>query len=147
MSGLGWAEHERRSLVVISVLAALFAGVGYQLLFAKGSLNNDEVAYLLQAKAISRGDLFLAVRQPAAAHRIWFFVERPSGLVSKYLPLVSAVFALGLVAVGSVLPVLAALAAALPWLVAGLAREVGLSRRDAVLAAALVSGSPLVLLE
>lgn len=67
--------------------------------------------------------------------------------MSNYLPLVSMVFAAGLLLTGSVTPVLALLAAVLPWLVAGLAREVGLRGRQVIVAAALVSLSPVVLME
>jgi len=127
--------------------AALFAAVAHLLLFRRGSLNNDEVAYLLQAEQIARGHLFLPVLQPAEASQPWFFVERPPGFVSKYLPLVSALHAVGLVLFGSIVPVLALLAGLVPLLVHALAREVGLERRDALLAAALVSLSPVVLME
>ncbi|MEA3215983.1 MAG: hypothetical protein QOJ19_2139 [Acidimicrobiia bacterium] len=142
-----WGRQDQRLLTVICAVAALFAFVSYLMLFRHGSLNNDEVAYLQQAKAIRRGHLFLDVRPPAAAHRIWFFVERDPGLVSKYLPFVSAIFALGLLTFGSVAPVLAILAGVLPWLVAELAVELDLDRPHALAAAALVSLSPLVLME
>lgn len=142
-----WARQDQRLLTVICAVAALFAFVSYLVLFRHGSLNNDEVAYLQQAKAIRHGHLFLDVRQPAAAHRIWFFVERDPGLVSKYLPFISAIFAVGLLTVGSVAPVLAVLAGLLPWLVAELAGELDLDRRHALAAAALVSFSPIVLME
>jgi hypothetical protein len=105
------------------------------------------VAYVMQARAITHGRLFPVPVQPADAHRIWFFVLRPAGLVSKYLPLVSAVFALSLLLTGSLAPLLAVQAAVLPWLVAGLADEVGLRGRQVVVAAALVALSPLVLME
>ena len=134
-------------LLGLCALAALFAAVAHLLLFRRGSLNNDEVAYLLQAKAIAHGHLFLDVPQPAEAFQPWFFVERPVGFVSKYLPLVSALYAVGLLVCGSVAPVLALLAGLVPLLVHALAREVGLERRDALLAAALVSLSPVVLME
>ncbi|MDP9497196.1 MAG: hypothetical protein M3P46_05975, partial [Actinomycetota bacterium] len=45
------------------------------------------------------------------------------------------------------MPVLALLAALVPVLVAALAREVGLDRRDQLLAAGLVALSPVVLLQ
>jgi len=134
-------------LLGLCALAALFAAAAHLLLFRRGSLNNDEVAYLLQAGAIAHGHLFLDVPQPAEAFQPWFFVERAPGYVSKYLPLVSALYAVGLVVSGSVVPVLAVLAGLVPLLVHALAREVGLVRRDALLAAALVSLSPVVLMQ
>ena len=134
-------------LVGLCGLAAGFAAAAHLLLFRHGSLNNDEVAYLLQAEAITHGRLFLDVPQPGEAHQPWFFVERPAGFVSKYLPLVSTLQAVGLRLFGSIAPVLALLAALVPLLVHGLAREVGLDRRDALLAAALVTLSPVVLMQ
>ncbi len=136
-----------RTLLLLCAGAALAAAGLHLWLFADGSLNNDEVAYLLQARAIAHGQLFLDVPQPAAAHRPWFFVEQPVGFVSKYLPLVSAVQAVGMRLTGSVAPVLAVLAALVPVAVARLAREVGLDRRDGLLAAALVTASPVVVME
>lgn len=136
-----------RSLLLLCAGAALAAAGLHLWLFSDGSLNNDEVAYLLQARAITHGHLFLDVPQPADAHRPWFFVARPVGFVSKYLPLVSAVQAVGLRLTGSVAPVLAALAAVVPLLVARLAREVGLDRRDSFAAAALVTLSPVVVMQ
>ena len=138
---------EARPIAALSAGAALLAAGLHLLLFRHGSVDNDEVAYLLQAKAIAHGHLFLPVELPASAHRTWFFVQRPEGLVSKYLPLVSAVQAVGLRLTGSVAPVLAVLAALLPPVVVRLAAQVGLGRRDALLAAALVSLSPVVVVQ
>lgn len=136
-----------RPLLLLCAGAALAAGGLHLWLFSDGSLNNDEVAYLLQAKAIAHGHLFLDVPQPAKAYQPWFFVAQPVGFVSKYLPLVSAVQAVGFRVFGSVVPVLAALAALVPLVVVRLAAEVGLDRRDGLVAAALVSLSPLVLMQ
>ena len=133
----------RHPVAVLSAGAALLAAGLHLALFRHGSLDNDEVAYLLQARAIAHGHLFLDPALP----RTWFFVPRPAGLVSKYLPLVSAVLAVGLRLTGSVAPVLGALAALVPPVVVRLAREVGLSPREALTAAALVSLSPVVVME
>ena len=134
------------ALLLLAVGVGLFAAVVHVLLFSRGSANNDDVAYLLQAKAIASGHLFLDVPQPAEAYQPWFFVERDVGFVSKYLPLVSALLAVGLATTGSVAPVLAVLAALVPVLVAALGREVGMDRRTRLQAAALVSLSPLLLM-
>lgn len=141
------APVSRWSLPLVSALAGLAAAGLYGWLFRYGSLNNDEVAYLLQARAIAGGDLFLPVRAPAEAFQPWFFVDRPVGFVSKYLPLVSGLLAVGLRLTGSIVPVLALLAAAVPLLVARLAAEVGLPPRRQLAAAVLVSASPLVLMQ
>ncbi|HEU0104096.1 MAG TPA: hypothetical protein VFR07_17410, partial [Mycobacteriales bacterium] len=139
--------HRSSPVALLSAGAALLAAGLHLALFRHGSLNNDEVAYLLQARAIAAGRLFLDPGVPAEAHRTWFFVERPEGLVSKYLPLVSAVQAVGLRLFGSVVPVLALLAALVPPVVVRLAREVGLDRRAALAATALVSLSPVVVMQ
>ena len=137
----GVSRH--RPLLLLSAGAATAAVVLHLWLFADGTLNNDEVAYLLQARAIARGQLF----PDGGPYRTWFFSPQPVGLVSKYLPLVSAVQAVGIRLTGSVAPVLGLLAALVPLVVVRLAGEVGLDRRDALAAAALVSLSPVVVLE
>lgn len=134
-------------LLGLSALAALVSVALHTGLFSGGSLNNDDAVYLLQAKALAHGHLFLPVPAPAKAYQPWFFAITDHGYVSKYLPLVSAVFAVGLLLTGSVAPVLALLAAALPLLVAALGREVGLSPPRALAAAALVSASPVVVVQ
>src|SRR4051794_15779592 len=87
-------------LVVLSVLAAVLSVVVHETLFPHGSVDNDEVAYLLHAQSIAHGHLFLDSPQPASAYQPWFFTPGPHGLVSKYLPVVSALYAAGLVLFG-----------------------------------------------
>jgi hypothetical protein len=135
------------ALAGLALVAAVVAVAIHLTLFDEGSLNADEVAYGLQAEAIADGELFLDVPQPADAHQPWFFVERPPGFVSKYLPLTSAFLALGLVLTGNFVPVLAVFAALVPILVAALARAIGFDRRPALAAAALTTLSPVVLIE
>jgi hypothetical protein len=149
MRSSAWSPRSR-FVVAIAGLALLSAALSLILrgwLFGRGSLNADEVAYLLQGKAIAHGRLFPGVRQPAEAYQPWFFVARPAGFVSKYLPLLSAFLAVGMALGVGVGGVLAVFAAALPVVVAGVAREAGLSRAHAVIAAAIVSLSPVVLIE
>lgn len=134
-------------LVLLALLSAASAAGLHLWLFADGSLNNDEVAYLLQADALAHGHLFLPVTATPEAVQPWFFVARSPGFVSKYLPLVSAMQAVGLRLTGSVVPVLALLAALVPVLVHALARETGLGDRAALLAAGLVAASPVVVME
>lgn len=137
----------RLPLLLLAALAALLSLVLHVTLFRQGSLDNDEVAYLLQARALTHGQLFLPVPDPATAYQPWFFAVTDAGYVSKYLPVVSAVFAASLLLTGSIAPVLALLAAALVVLTAALARETGLDERASLGAAALVSLSPLMLLQ
>ena len=102
------ASSRDRFVVAIGGLAVLSAALSLLLrawLFDRGSLNADEVAYLLQGDAISHGELFLDVRQPARAYQPWFFVERWAGFVSKYLPLMSGFLALGILSGVGVAPI------------------------------------------
>ncbi|MDP9497197.1 MAG: hypothetical protein M3P46_05980 [Actinomycetota bacterium] len=69
--------------------AALAAGV-HVAVFADGSANNDEVAYLLQAQSLADGQLFPDVPPEGRAAQPWFFVARNGEFVPKYLPLVPA---------------------------------------------------------
>lgn len=133
----------------LSVLAAVLAVVVHEVWFARGSIDNDEVLYLLQARALAAGHLMPPVPAgvPALAARPWLTVVRDGAYVAKYLPVVPAWFALSLRATGSVVPGLALLAAALPPLVAGVAARAGLSAGEGLAAAALVAVSPLVLVQ
>lgn len=137
----------RRALLALSVLAAGLSVIVHQSLFLHGSLDNDEVAYLLQARALLDGHLLLTAPSPVEAYQPWFFAIRPGGYASKYLPLVPALYAVGLALTGTIAPVLAALAAAVPPLTYVLARECGLTAPQGVSAAALVALSPAVLVQ
>lgn len=131
----------------LSVVAAVVAVVLALTVFAHGSIDNDDGVYLLQARALVHGRLTVPMpANPAAAHP-WFFAITAHGYVSKYLPLVAGLYALGLVAFGTVVPILAALAFVLPLCVWALSREVGLPRRRGLLATALVALSPAVLVQ
>jgi hypothetical protein len=124
----------------VSVLLALTA-------FRHGSIDNDDGVYLLQARAIAGGHLTVAMSANPEATQPWFFAITQHGYVSKYLPVVALTYAVGLVLFGSVVPVLAALAFLLPLAVWGLARTAGLSHRRALVATAVVSLSPAVLIQ
>lgn len=137
----------RRHLPVLTlaVLAAALSVAVHLMLFARGSLDNDEVVYLQAARDLAHGHLFLSVPSPTSAYQPWFYAPGPHGLVPKYLPLVSGLYALGLLVTGSVVPVLAGLAAAAAVLAHAIGREVGLGRRTALLPTAVLSLSPLTL--
>ncbi len=146
-TGVGPRPAVRRQLPVLAlaVLAAALSVAVHELLFPRGSLDNDEVVYLQAARDLARGHLFLSVPSPPSAYQPWFYAPGPHGLVPKYLPLVSGLYALGLLLTGSVVPVLAVLAAATTVLAFWIGRAVGLGSRPALLAAAILSLSPLTL--
>jgi hypothetical protein len=131
-------------------LSAVAAGIAVVLaltVFRHGSIDNDDGVYLLQARALLHGRLTVPMPANAEASQPWFFAITSHGYVSKYLPLVAALYAVGLGLFGSVVPLLAVLAFLLPLCVWALAREVGLPRRRAILATALVGLSPAVLVQ
>lgn len=127
-------------------LAALSALLLSLTVFRNGSLNNDEGVYLLQAHELLHGHL-LAPTAGGDASQPWLFAPVDGGYASKYLPLLAALYAVGLLVSGHVWPVTVLLAAAVPWLVFRLARRCGISERRAVVAAALVALSPAVLVQ
>jgi hypothetical protein len=141
------ARRYRLGLLALCLLAGVASGLLRVLLFNTGSLDDDEVAYLLQAKAFAAGHLLFPQPSPANAYQPWFFVEGNGGFVSKYLPGVSLLLAASLRLTNRVAPVLALLAASVPLLVGALARTLGLTRPRALCAAALVTVSPLMLLQ
>lgn len=132
---------------VLSVVATVVAVVLALTVFRHGSIDNDDGVYLLQARALLHGRLTVPMSANPEASQPWFFAITSHGYVSKYLPLVAALYAVGLGLFGSVVPVLGLLAFVLPLCVWALAREVGLPRRRAVLATAIVSLSPAVLVQ
>lgn len=132
---------------VLSVVATVVAVVLALTVFRHGSIDNDDGVYLLQARALLHGRLTVPMPANPEASQPWFFAITSHGYVSKYLPLVAALYAVGLGLFGSVVPVLGLLAFVLPLCVWALAREVGLPRRRAVLATAIVSLSPAVLVQ
>lgn len=141
------ARGSALALAALCVLAAALSVLVRLSLFPDGSLNNDETVYLLQAKGLIEGQLLLPTTAPVEALQPWFFAISPDGYVGKYLPLVPALYAVGLVLTDSVVPVLAVLAGIVPLMVHRLGREAGLTDRQALTAAALVSLSPAVLVQ
>lgn len=131
----------------VSVVATAVAVVLALTVFRHGSIDNDDGVYLLQARALLHGRLTVPMPVNAEASQPWFFAITSHGYVSKYLPLVAGLYAIGLGLFGSVVPVLGVLAFVLPLCVWALAREVELSRRRAVLATAIVGLSPAVLVQ
>lgn len=132
-------------LCLLAAVASVALGLT---VFRHGSLNNDEGVYLLQAELLRGGHLTLdPVPGHVEASQPWLFALRDGEFAGKYLPVVPGLLAAGLAAFGSIVPVLALLAAALPLAVWSLARRCGLPPPRATVAAAVVSLSPLVLVQ
>jgi hypothetical protein len=134
----------RRALVAVAVVAAVAVWTTARTLFPYHSLNHDEAVYLHQAEMLLAGRL--VVTPPVeGVFRPWFFVDGPAGLYPKYAPVPAAVFALG-VAVGVPRLSLALVGLVVVALTAGVVRET-FDRRTGLVAAVLVVGSPLFLLD
>jgi len=116
-------------------------------IFDHGGPNNDESVYLLQAHALRHGHLVIPFDGDVEARQPWLFAIGPHGYIAKYLPVVAGFYALGLTLFGTVTPLLLGLAAAVPVLTHRLAIDLGLSRRRALVAGALVGLSPAILVQ
>ncbi len=118
-----------------------------RLVFPNGSVNDDEAIYRLQAHTIAGGHLFPAAPNPPTAFVPWLAAIVGHHYVLKYTPVEAALLAASHVATGSYLPALILTTVALvvaTWL---LAVELLGNRKEALIAAALVAGSPLVIVQ
>ena len=135
------------AVAALAVAAAVWA-VGASALFLPGLTDNgDEAVYLLQAESLRAGHLFPPAIQPAGAFLPW--LSKPAGdhYVTKYTPVFPGFIALSHRVFGSDRAALAMAAAGAVVACYHLAREVLRRRRDAVVAAALLAGSPLFLIQ
>lgn len=127
--------------------AAVWAVVGSLWILPALSANSDEGLYLLQADALRSG--VLAPEAPEAdpaAHVPWFAIPRDGRYVLKYSPVHASVLAGADLATGTTRVALGAIAGGMVVGVAALARELGASRRGAVLGATTFAVAPLALL-
>jgi hypothetical protein len=140
---------DRRFVVIalaLASVAAAWAIVGSAWILPRLSTNSDEGVYLLQAETLRAGSL--APDAPAAdsdAFRPWFAAERRGHYILKYAPVHASVLAASGALTGSARPGLGAIAGAQVLLAVALARELGSSRRAALIAGALLAGTPLVI--
>ncbi len=131
---------------IVALAAALWAVVGSAWILPELSANSDEGLYLLQADALAEGRLApVAPEHDAEAHLPWFSVARDGRYVLKYAPVHASVLAAAEVVSRSTRAALGAIAAAQVLLVIALARELGASRRAALVAGGLFATAPLVL--
>jgi hypothetical protein len=134
----------RLALLTIAAVAALVVFTIAATVFPHHSSNHDEGVYLQQADLLLDGQFSFTSQTPEAVQP-WFFVRDGQRLYPKYTPVPASIFALG-VAVGS--PRLAlALVAALSVGLAGLVTREAFEDRTGILAAVLVLGSPLFLID
>ncbi|WP_459193958.1 ArnT family glycosyltransferase [Halosimplex sp. J119] len=136
-------DRHLRNISILALVGAVVVWLVATLLFPYHSLNHDEGVYLQQAAMLLEGRLYL--RPPVeGVFRPWFFVDSEAGLYPKYAPVPAAMFALGKLAGGFRLSLVAITAGNLA-LVAGVVREV-FDRRTGLVAAAFLLASPLFVL-
>ncbi|CAO5228327.1 DUF7846 domain-containing protein [Frankia sp. AgKG'84/4] len=138
---------EARYVAVLAVLAAAAAVLLRHTVFPMLSVNNDEGIYLLYARTLAEGHLFPRAPQPAQSYVPWLGVVVDDHYVLKYTPFVPAIFALALLACGTVDPALAVVVGAAVAVTYHLGVELSGSRRVAALSATLLALSPLVLVQ
>jgi 4-amino-4-deoxy-L-arabinose transferase-like glycosyltransferase len=134
-------------VVVTALVSAALAVTLSKTVFSRLSVNGDETAYLLQARAFAHGHLFPPVTHPAGSFTPWLGVIHGDHYVLKYTPVVAGFFALSLLLTGGYAFGLAALAAGLVGATFLLAREVTGDSRVAATAAVLMAASPVVLVQ
>jgi hypothetical protein len=128
----------------LAVAAAVVVWTIATQVFPYHSLNHDEGVYLQQAAMLLEGQL--SIRPPVdGAFRPWFFIEDGDRLYPKYNPVPAAMFAVGKLAGGYRLA-LVAIAAGNVALVVGVAREL-FDRWTALLAGVVVLASPLFVID
>jgi 4-amino-4-deoxy-L-arabinose transferase-like glycosyltransferase len=130
-------------VAALALAAAVWAVAASALFLPRLTDNGDEAVYLLQAESLRAGHLFPPAAQPAGAFLPW--LSKPAGdhYVTKYTPVFPSFIALSHRVFGSDRAALALVAAGAVVACYCLAREVLGRRRDAVVAAAFLAGSPL----
>jgi hypothetical protein len=131
-------------LAATSGVAALAVSYG---VFPDMSDNNDEAVYRLQADALRSGHLFPPAPPEAEAARPWLSYISDGHYVSKYTPAFPALIAFARIVFGTDQATLFIVAAATVLSAFWLAAEVLPSRRQALLAAAILAASPAILIE
>lgn len=131
------------AVAALALAAAVWAVAASALFLPRLTDNGDEAVYLLQADSMRAGHLFPPAIQPAGAFLPW--LSRPAGdhYVTKYTPVFPGFIALSHRVFGSDRAALALAAAGAVVACYHLACEVLRRRREAVLAAAILAGSPL----
>ncbi|HEX2192245.1 MAG TPA: glycosyltransferase family 39 protein [Acidimicrobiales bacterium] len=132
---------------VLALLSAAAAVVMSRAVFPHLSVDNDETIYRLHADALAHGHLFVPAPPVADAFRPWLAAVSGDHYVLKYSALFPALLAASHVLTGGYALALGAVAAGVVVMTWLLAREVLGRDGEALLAAALVAMSPLVLVQ
>jgi hypothetical protein len=128
---------------LLALAAAIWAVAASALLLPHLTDNGDESVYLLQAESLRAGHLFPPAAEPTGAFLPWLSTTAGGHYVTKYTPVFPGFIAGSHWAFGSDRAALALAAAGAVVACYHLAREVLGRRRDAVVAAAFLAGSPL----
>jgi 4-amino-4-deoxy-L-arabinose transferase-like glycosyltransferase len=128
---------------ILALVAAVWAVVGSMLFLPHLTDNGDEAVYLLQAESFRAGHLFPPAEEPARAFLPWISAPAADHYVTKYTPVFPGFIAGSHGVFGSDRAALALAAAGAVIACYHLAREVLGRRRQAVVAAAFLAGSPL----
>ena len=139
----------KREWIVIAVatFAFVWAIVASSLLFPFLTNNHDEPVYLLQAKYLLEGKLYLNSDEFSDFFTKWFFIDDGEKIFSKYMPVHAALLAFGQLVFGSMRVTLGCVAAANVILFYILAREFHQGRFFAHLAMVFFVMSPLFLIQ
>ena len=136
----------RRPWLAVTALAMVAAGwavVGSALFVPRLTDNGDEAVYLLQAESFRAGHLFPPAVEPTRAFLPWLSTANGGHYVTKYTPVFPGFIAGSRWVFGSERAALALTAAGAVVACYHLAREILRRRRDAVVAAVFMAGSPL----
>ena len=132
----------------LGLAAFVWGVVGSIGLFPLLTTNSDEGAYLAQSAALRAGQILPNTPHlHVGAFQPWFTIARDGHFVYKYSPVFPALLAVGHWVFGADRGALGALAAIAVVLVAILARELGASRRAALLASGAFLLAPLFLIQ
>lgn len=134
-------------LALITLFSAVGAVVMARLVFPNGSVNDDEAIYRLQAHTIASGHLFPAAPNPPQAFVPWLAATVGHHYVLKYTPVEAAWLAASHLLTGSYVPALVLTVVALVFVTWLLAAELLGNGKEALIAAALVAASPLVIVQ
>ncbi|MGH9012004.1 MAG: hypothetical protein ACRDYF_19485 [Acidimicrobiia bacterium] len=131
------------AVAALALAAAIWAVVGSTLFVPRLTDNGDEAVYLLQAESFRAGHLFPPAAEPTRAFLPWLSTTTGQHYVTKYTPVFPGFIAGSRWMFGSDRAALALTAAGAVVACYHLAREILRRRRDAVVAAAFLAGSPL----
>src|SRR4029079_10969571 len=144
--GRAWLRSNWVLLVLMAVGAAA-AGAVRAGVFPFFSADRDEPIYVLQAKTLLHGHLTLPRYPDLEFFQPWLTGVRGDKVFFEFPPGYAVVIAVSLLFTGSVVPALAAVAAIAVLAMYILPRQAGGRRDIALVAAAMMIGSPMLLIQ